>query len=118
MSLYELNKNVIMGLPALTNFDEEKKALTNFHNKENSEYYMLLCKDISYYTIFKDKNEFDLFSTPNHFAEEVIDCLLTLGEVVSIDLKQEKDGFEIWIKMNGEVYCMYLFNCTPFVVEF
>lgn len=116
MSLYELNKNIIMGLPALTNFNKEKEALTKFHNKENSEYYMLLCKDISYYTIFKNKN--DPFVTPNHFAEEVIDCLLTLGEVVSIDLKQEKDGFEIWIKMNGEAYCMYLFNCTLFVVEF
>jgi hypothetical protein len=57
MNLYDLNKQIISQMPAL---DEDGIDLalmtvaTYIKNTENK-YYMLLCKDVNYYTLFNVK---------------------------------------------------------------
>ena len=77
----------------------------------SSNYYMLLCKDISYYTLFiKDANSKD------NFGSEVIACAEYLGDVKSIELNEDKSAIEIWFTNQNSSYVMYLFNYEDGVI--
>lgn len=119
MNLYDLNKSIIGQLPKKTKEEliELEKVINDYHYKVNSEFYMLLCKDISYYTIFHNDNH--SFSTTIEFlGEVVIDCASNVGSIISID-PTENNTIEIWVKTSEEeVYCMYLFDAKDFVVKF
>lgn len=85
MSMYELNKCVVRQLPSMT---EEQLAaagdLIDSFQKENK-YFMLLGKDLDYYTIFQTKENME-----ETMGEAVIDCLSNLGDIKAIDLTPEE----------------------------
>lgn len=116
MSLYDLNKSVITQLPVLNDLNPCLEVIRDFHNNNiNGKYYMLLCKDISYYTIFiKDTlvmNEF------NNIEEAVLACAQDIGGIVSVE-KTPEETVEIWVKTkDGEALCMYLFDCAGLIVK-
>ena len=117
MNLYDLNKSIISQLPALTKDEliEAKKLIDNYCDTVDSSYFMLLCKDISYYTIFK-YGVSDEFSTLGIAA---ITCAQDLGDIISIALTEDKKAVEFWIKTpEAEVMCMYLFDCTQMIVTY
>ena len=108
ISMYDLNKQIISQLPTI---DEEtiKNKMTEireFVNDTNNKFYMLLCRDINYYTLF--------MLNPN-VAEEtlediLLECVQTFGNIKAID---KVDGaIEIWVQNehfeNGP-YVMYFF---------
>lgn len=116
MSLYELNKQ---GYAQLLPYDETQiqDAITwinEFSDKNKGKYYMLLCKEISYYTVFeKDFLEYDCLS----LGHGVIECLDNVGTIHGIDDNGE-GALEIWVKTSDEeVYCMLLFNYDVGVVK-
>ena len=75
--------------------------INEFSDKNKGKYYMLLCKEISYYTVFeKDFLEYDCLS----LGHGVIECLDNVGTIHGIDDNGEG---EIWVKTE-EVYCMLL----------
>jgi hypothetical protein len=77
---------------------------------------MLLCKDISYYTIFKQDFSTREFS---NLGEAVITCIEeSLGNIVTTNT--EDGAIEIWFraKESDDVYCMYLFNCESMIVRY
>lgn len=116
MSLYELNKQ---GYAQLLPYDETQiqDAITwinEFSDKNKGKYYMLLCKEISYYTVFeKDFLTYDCLS----LGHGVIECLDNVGTIHGIDDNGE-GALEIWVKTSDEeVYCMLLFNYDVGVVK-
>ena len=116
LSLYDLNKMIILQLPIATEekMNEFKRLLSLFEEQTQAQYYMLLCKDISYYTIFTAQSMPDFDS----FGEAVVNCIADLGDIVSIDPVPDSESIEIWVKNNEEAYCMYLFNCDRLVVSY
>lgn len=116
MSLYELNKQ---GYAQLLPYDETQIQdaiawINEFSDKNKGKYYMLLCKEISYYTVFeKDFLEYDCLS----LGHGVIECLNNVGTIHGIDDNGE-GALEIWVKTSDEeVYCMLLFNYDVGVVK-
>lgn len=113
VSLYEMNKQIISQMPILDQAGREKgkKLIDNMTKSISSDYYMLLCKDKDYYTLFvKDSNSNEKMS------DIVIECAEFLGEVKSIDLTQDASAIEIWITDNNNSYVMYLFDYKEGVI--
>ena len=115
MSLYDLNKYIISQLPKLEDLTAAIDLINEFDKCVDSEYYMLLCRDISYYTIFNhfinNDNEF------SNLGEAVLTCAQEIGELVSVELTADKGAIEIWAKTNEDSLCMYLFNCANLIVN-
>ena len=73
-----------------------------------------------------DRHDFTLFSLYKNppantnpcavAASECIGCLTNRGEILCID--PTKDGaFEIWVRINKENYCYYLFRYDEATIE-
>ena len=120
ISLYDLNKSIVSQLPIKETYAElsqERNLINEFHKVINSETYMLLCKDISYYTIFNSrKNRVSDFVTLGH---AVIECAQDVGKIVSADLIEDNSAIEIWVRTaEDDNLCMYLFDCKSLTVTF
>ena len=77
-------------------------------------YFMLLCNEAKDYTIFKINNH----ASVEKATEELKECLLNRGEVLDISKVDEiQEAFEIWIKMNNDAYCYYLFPYDEAIIE-
>lgn len=115
MNNYDLNKQVIA---QLANMDTEdlnsaKSLFAEYHQEKNQKYYMLLCHDLRYYTIF---------ATGKYVVEtledEVMDCLNCLSEnIKAIDKDEVSDAVEIWIEVDGEIVVAYFFGYEKGVIE-
>ena len=116
MDLYELNKQIISQLPILTQeeIENQKDLIVDYHNNNQGKYYMMLCNELKYYTIFAIKPEAN-----DYFEDEVIDCLYDfVDNIKSIEYDNEnKKAIEIWFTKNEETYVMYLFDYTQGVIE-
>ena len=119
MSLYELNKNIVSQLPVKAYYSDqgdERKKIDAFANKIGRTSYMLLCKDISYYTIFTYEG-----SKIAHYETlgwAVLDCLLNVGQLVCADETPDGNAVEIWVRTEDDNICMYLFNCSELMVTY
>ena len=76
---------------------------------------MLYCKDRSDITIFHMYEKENL-NPPALAAQECIGCCKDRGDILSIE-KQEDGNFEIWIRVNKEVFAYYLFPYDNAVIE-
>ena len=114
-SLYELNKSIIMALPDATEDDikDGLESINEFDEKVGAKYYMLLCKEISYYTVLRRRK---IKCEDATVGEATIACLRSLGTIKSIDILE--DAVEIWVKIDDDVFCLYLFDYTNGVVDF
>lgn len=118
VNLYELNKQIISQTPVLEDLTKAEETIEEFRKHINTNYHMLLCKDISYYTVFTHTDD-----TMVHFAtfgEAVLECAMAIGEITSVEFANDKkEAVEIWVrsKEHGEL-CMYLFNAEPMIVTY
>lgn len=112
MDLYDMNKQIIVQLPTLTDdeLNEKKYSIDALNGKYNNEYYMLYGKEISYFTLFK-------IVEPQYFSYEVIECLKNVGDIKAIDLTEDKDAVEAWVMADGEATCLYLFPYDLGIVQ-
>ena len=120
MSLYDVNKNFMADQPARSQ-DELTASLKViedyvFDTYKNSTYFMLLCKELSYYTVFVRDSK----SSTNILTDEVLNCLQWIAkDILSIELNTTNNTPEIWIRTpEEEVVCMYLFNYDNGVIDF
>ena len=118
-TLYQLNQGAVSATGKQMTNAEIKKALKEvkqfFLNKKDS-YFMLLCREQYDFTLFniKYKENFDLQKA----VQELKECLSNRGEIVSIDLTENMEAFEIWIKPNDTTaYVYYLFPYDTGVIE-
>lgn len=109
MSLYDVNQQVVAQLPTYTDEDIErgKEVLcTYIASIEHSDtYYMLLCHDLHYFTVFVRNGE-----TQENIEDAVIDCLSYVGEVKSIEQASDGEAIEIWVVVDGVAHAMYFFD--------
>jgi hypothetical protein len=77
---------------------------------------MLLCKDISYYTIFTyEGSKIAHYET---LGQAVLDCILNVGQLVCVDETPDGNAIEIWVRTEDDNICMYLFNCSELMVTY
>lgn len=116
LSLYELNKAMYQNMEPLSQLKltQETVNIAQWFSKEKGyKYFMLLNNERHDYTIFA-------FNSPN-FAlarQELVDLIAARGgQVVAIEYEHDTDAYEIWIKIEDEVYMYMLFDCNDFVIE-
>ena len=120
MSLYELNKTIVAQLPVKeTNADlsDIRNTIDNFRKSIGASNFMLLCKDISYYTIFQnDEPKMCDFRTLGYAVTE---CAQDIGKIICADIVPDGAAVEIWVRTpEDDNLCMYLFNCTNLIVTY
>ncbi len=120
MNIYDINKQVISQMPCLTIEELEEKAdtlITEYQNEQKASYYMMLCNELRYYTLFHI-DEFDGGSQLSFLSNEVLSCLISFTDnIKSIEITDDKTAIEIWITKDEETYVMYLFNYDTGVIE-
>lgn len=117
LTVYEQDKKIVKDLPP---FDKRElgfvyEDLVDFIKEhEETTYFMLNSKKLSYYTIFKWKSS---IARPELVAKEIIDFILndsyltTLGEL-KVFRRHSEGTIEIWI---GETHFM-LFTADDFFI--
>lgn len=117
LNLYEFNKTLVSQIPVLEDFTEAVEIIQNILCGHENEHFMLLCKDISYYTVFYKTEE--IFCNFETFGKAVITCAEDIGKIVSVDYIEDQNAVEIWVRTEqNENLCMYLFNCESMFVSF
>ena len=111
MTLYDFNKQVISQQKDLdeAGLAEGQETIREYIAATDNTYYMLLCHDIKYFTLFTRGDDGEPCSA------EVINVLTELGTVKAIvDID---DAIEIWINYEDEIYVMYFFQYDRGVIE-
>lgn len=117
-TLYDANKQLIKQTAKDMNHLElvvKQKQLEDWFNMEIDNYAMLLCnerRDFTIFHLYENQNP----NPPAVAAEECLGCLTDRGTIVSMDLNKDK-AWEIWIKIEDEPYCYYLFCYDNAVIE-
>lgn len=109
VSLYDMNKSIIGKKKPMQTQEllEKKQNIRNFVNKTNNKYYMLLCRELNYYTLF-DKQ--DLLIIKDNIEDAVIECAQDYGDILNINESGE-GAIEVWIRNNEDknVYMLLFF---------
>lgn len=114
-NLYEMNKALVKKEKALSmsKIREGIKRIRTYcydkREKENEEYFMMLCHEKRDYTIFKISN-FDIFE------KDLEECLVNRGQVKSINVDKAAAAYEIWMQFGDEPVCYYFFPYTNGIV--
>lgn len=115
MNLYDLNKAAVTQLPNYSEADKKAaKELINTYDDFSiaTRYYMLLCRELNYYTVFQRQ-----FTGSEDFGDVVIECLENLGNIKSIEVTEDKTAIEAWIvNSDNEAHVIYLFNYDQGVI--
>lgn len=115
MSIYDLNKQLIAQLPELTEeqLDDAGNLIKQYVEDQANEFYMLLCRDLNYYTLFRIV---DFLSEPMVISE-VLGCAEDLGNIKSIEFN-DNNAIEIWVHpTDSDPVAMYLFPYDAGVIE-
>ena len=118
-NLYELNKQALAKSNPLT--EEEinniKPQIEEWFNWQIDGYAILLCRERYDFTIFHLYEK----ANPNPPAvavSELIETLNNRGQILSIEKDVTNDkAWEIWIKIENEIFAYYLFNCDDWIIE-
>ena len=117
-NLYEANKKMILETEHALNHLElanKQLKLEKFFETKVKQYAMLLCHEQRDFTVFH-LNE-DVITSPFVAAREALGCCTDRGEVYSIEETDDKQAYEIWIKIDNQIYCYYLFPYDQAVIE-
>lgn len=113
---YEIMKSLADALDKMNNkeIQEKKELIIDWKKQFKDRFFMLLGKEISYYTIFEHSA---VYEVPN-LAEGVIECLENLGDILYIEENNDRTAIEIWIRQNNqEPTILYLFPYGHGVVQ-
>ena len=116
MNAYDVNKQIIGQLEILDEaaLEEKHKLIREFVNKTNNKYFMLLCRDLNYYTLFV----YDTHDAQECIDDVVIECANFLGKIKAIDTTEDQEAIEIWITNSSDsTHVMYFFAYDTGVIE-
>lgn len=115
-NLYEANKQLIKQYEKPLTHPElaaKQEELEDFF--ENIvQYAMLLCNEQKDYTVFHLSRS---ITSPHFAAREALGCCTDRGNVYSIEKTEDGIAYEIWIEIDGKMYCYYLFPYDQAVIE-
>ena len=122
MTLYDINKQMVGKLPPIDIADEEiakryNKAFNDFIEKIQNKYYMFLCRELNYFTLFHKNPDND-----ETFNDVIIEIINNYGTWITWEwADEEHTTLEYWakVKIQGkeEVCCFMLFGYDNGVVE-
>lgn len=117
-NLYDFNKTLVKETDNPLTHPELAQAqlkLENFFETKVKQYAMLLCHDMRDYTIF----HLDPISitSPHFAAREALGCCTDRGSIYSIEPTEDEMAYEIWIDIDDNMYCYYLFPYDQAVIE-
>lgn len=120
LTLYGLNKMIIPQIPSLTEEEltHKQKDIISFImeclKNTGGKYFLLLSRDIGYYTLFN--TQYSL--AENSIADEIYECLEAIGEIKSIEPTEDNDAIEIWVvDSNNNAEPFYLIDWTEGTIE-
>lgn len=112
-TLYNLNKDIMLKQEpiSLKEWSDKSKEIVEFCKKTQNQYYMLLNRETYNFTLFdfSSKNNHSSLNTRKLIYNELKICLLNRGEVLSIELTQQEDAYEIWIRDDEQNILVYYF---------
>lgn len=114
MTAYEMNKQIVKQLPDYKISDNLEK-IDEFFNTQSNKYFMLLCNDLHYFTIFNRVLKDAEMTITDAFIDILENSIFNI--IKAIDVKDD-NSLEIWfIDENHEVHVAYLFNYDAGVIE-
>lgn len=116
-TVYDANKQLVKQTEKKLNHLELAARQTDLEKyfENNKKYHMLLCHERRDYTVFNlDENS---ITSPMMAANETIGCCTDRGEILSIEKTDDDIAFEIWVSIDDEPYCYYLFPYDEAVIE-
>lgn len=115
MSLYKFNQQAYAALPSMDSeaLEKSKDFIHDFLNKHDAKYYLMLCNEIRYYTVYTYTNVHNV----EKLVDEIIEITSDLGEIKSIETDGSGQALEFWIMYEGECHMFLLFNYDRGVVE-
>lgn len=119
-NLYNMNKSLVAQEKPLDHIalGVALAKIANWFQRSRAKYFMLLCHENRDYTLFNFVYIHDPADHSHylHAAEELEECLVNRGKVISIEYQEEEDAWEIWIN-DGEPKVYYLFKYDMGVIE-
>ena len=117
-TLYDMNKEIMKKESALSKekIEEIQGQLETWFNWYADSYVMLLCReryDFTVFHLYAKQNP----NPPKLAAKELIELLKERGQILSIEKEIDDNKWEIWLKINKEVFAYYLFPCDDFIIE-
>lgn len=109
-TLYELNKSAMRASKTLDikkTIEEKDKELFNFF--ATNKFAMLLCNEQKDYTVFAMISNQSRENQVATAKEELYTCLSNRGELLSFEKTEDGIAFEIWLRINEEIFVYYLF---------
>lgn len=117
MTLYQFNQNIMSSQPALSGDGVRKGQLEFFDwiskQPDNPKFYMLLCSELNYYTVFHINDT----ATKEDFWNEFYDIAKELGTLKAMEI--DSGCFSIWVDwpQDNISHLFYLFPYDRGVVE-
>ena len=108
MSIYDVNKQIIAQLPPISEEDMvavKRDIIRKYCDQQKAEYYMLLCRDINYYTVFR----IDLKLADETVDDVLVDCANYIGAIKSIGFTEDEQALELWMTNEEDTYVAYFF---------
>lgn len=122
-TLYDFNKQMMLnqGKLSKSKLKAIKPELEEWFNWQIDGYAMLLCReryDFTVFHLYENQN----MNPPKIAVTELIDLLKNRGEILSIEKDtinsyMTNNAWEIWLKIDGEAFAYYLFNCDDWVIQ-
>ena len=113
-SLYDMNKQIMTQQPIATDKERAEYATKIIKWFENKTYSMLLCHDRYDYTVFEEKTK---IHSDKVAVSALFECIDNRGKLQSMDFLED-GAVEIWIKIDGESYCYYLFDYAEAIITY
>ena len=107
MNVYEMNKQIIGQLEILdkTTMEEKGKLVRDFVDSWGHKYYMLLCRELNYYTLFN----INLKDADDTVEDVLFECAEVIGDIKSVEAVDDNCAIEIWVTNDNDTYVMYFF---------
>ena len=112
-NLYDLNKSAMQNEKALSSSALRNKLNEVKNHLFTKGYFMLLCNERRDYTVFNIKANENISIAKVDLKE----CLMNRGEILSIDKAEDGIAYEIWMRIEGEIFVYYLFPYDMGVIE-
>lgn len=117
MTAYDLNKQLILSLGPIKDKELNKfrSDFAGYIREIEDKFFMLLCKEQSYYTIFNYTSRNESY----YFADVLLEVIEAVGSFYNYSIDEENGGVELWIKPEDkeEVFVYYFFPYDAGVVE-
>ena len=115
-TLYDLNKSALATAEALNitkEFKQKKQQFDEYIKKHQNHFYMLLCNEQKDYTIFN----LMMPDVSRVCYSELAECLENRGELLSFEPTEDGIAYEIWLRVNDEIFVYYFFPYDSAVIN-